>query len=422
MKKSLSRTTFWTAGSTLIKILGGLLIMKLIAVYFGTEGVGRAANYMTLLTVLGVFAGAGIFNGVTKYVAQYEDDRQKLNEMLGTASSIILIFSFCLAAIGLFFADVIALFIFSKDGYRTVIRVLAIAQLGIALGNYLLAILKGKRDAKNHAIAVIAGMLIGVILFVSMMYFGQYTGALIGLALVPAITLLPAYDSLKKCGQNSTDFISLLKPNWHSWQAKKLFTFSLMVFTTAVTIPLAYIQMRNWLEGARSIHEVGLWQGISKISDAYLQFITAAFSVYLLPTLAKLTEKSDERAEIFKALKFVFPVTLAVSIVVYLCRSLIIRLLFSEQFLDMNELFIWQLIGDVFKVSTYIFGYLLVAKAALSIYILGELVQCILLLGLASYLIPAYGVVGATQSYMLAYMLYFGLCLGVFWFYGREIK
>lgn len=61
-----------------------------------------------------------------------------------------------------------------------------------------------------------------------------------------------------------------------------------MTLSTAITIPLVYILLRNWLSEARSITEVGLWQGMSKIFDAYLQFITAAFSVYLLPTFAKL--------------------------------------------------------------------------------------------------------------------------------------
>ncbi len=40
----------------------------LLAVSFGPAGLGLAANFRQLITVLGVLAGAGIFNGVTKYV------------------------------------------------------------------------------------------------------------------------------------------------------------------------------------------------------------------------------------------------------------------------------------------------------------------------------------------------------------------
>ena len=57
----------WTAASTLVKIGAGLLVVKLLAVSFGPSGVGLAGNFRQLVTVLGVLAGAGIFNGVTKY-------------------------------------------------------------------------------------------------------------------------------------------------------------------------------------------------------------------------------------------------------------------------------------------------------------------------------------------------------------------
>ena len=65
---SLAKASLWTAASTLVKIGAGLLVGKLLAVSFGPAGLGLAANFRQLITVLGVLAGAGIFNGVTKYV------------------------------------------------------------------------------------------------------------------------------------------------------------------------------------------------------------------------------------------------------------------------------------------------------------------------------------------------------------------
>ncbi|AUP77102.1 hypothetical protein CWS02_25680 [Enterobacter sp. EA-1] len=44
-----------------------MLVIKLLAVAFGPSGVGQAGNFRQLITVLGVLAGAGIFNGVTKW-------------------------------------------------------------------------------------------------------------------------------------------------------------------------------------------------------------------------------------------------------------------------------------------------------------------------------------------------------------------
>lgn len=54
-----------------------------------------------------------------------------------------------------------------------------------------------------------------------------------------------------------------------------------MALITSVTLPVAYVMMRNLLAAHYGWDAVGIWQGVSSISDAYLQFITASFSVYL---------------------------------------------------------------------------------------------------------------------------------------------
>ncbi len=101
-----------------------------------------------------------------------------------------------------------------------------------------------------------------------------------------------------------------------------------MALITSVTMPVAYVMMRNQLAAHYSWSDVGIWQGVSSISDAYLQFITASFSVYLLPTLSRLTEKQDITREVVKALKFVLPAVAAASFTVWLLRDFAIWLLF----------------------------------------------------------------------------------------------
>ncbi|MDR6362151.1 O-antigen/teichoic acid export membrane protein [Klebsiella sp. SORGH_AS 1173] len=99
---SLAKASLWTAASTLVKIGAGLLVVKLLAVSFGPAGVGQAGNFRQLVTVLGVLAGAGIFNGVTKLVAQHHDDPPRLKQVVGTSSAMVLGFSTLLALVFFF--------------------------------------------------------------------------------------------------------------------------------------------------------------------------------------------------------------------------------------------------------------------------------------------------------------------------------
>jgi len=414
---SLARATLWTAGSTLVKIGVGLLLVKLIAVVFGPAGVGQAGNFRQLVTVLGVLSGAGIFNGITKYVAQYQGQQARLRAVLGTGSAMALGFSILLAAVFLVAAGPISQVLFGHDGYRNVVRAVAFIQLGIACANLMLAILKGFRDAAGNALAVSVGSVLGAGVFFLCYQLAGYAGALVGLAVVPAITVIPATLILLRRRQVR---LGDLQPAWDRIVATQLGKFTLMALMTSFTLPVAYIMMRNLLAQRFSWNEVGMWQGVSSISDAYLQFITASFTVYLLPTLSRLTDKRALSQEIGRALLFVLPAVATVSVVVWLLRDIVIRLLFSTQFEPMRDLFAWQLVGDVLKVGAYVFGYLVIAKASLRFYLLTEISQFLLLTAFSHWLIPLHGALGATQAYMATYVTYFVLCGGVFILYCRK--
>lgn len=414
---SLARASVWTASSTLVKIVAGLLVVKLLAVSFGPEGVGQAGNFRQLITVLGVLAGAGIFNGVTTYVAQYQQQPGQLRAMVGTASAMVLGFSGVLALLFLLAASPISTALFGHDRYQGVIRVVAFLQLGIAWANFTLALLKGYRDARGNALALILGSLTGVAGYLLCWWLGGYQGALIGLALVPALLLLPALLMLKRRAPLP---LSWLRPQWHPELARNLAKYTLMALITAVTLPVAWVLMRNLLAEQEGWAQVGLWQGVTSISDAYLQFITATFSVWLLPTLARLESKRDIAREIGRALRFVLPAVAVASFGVWVLRDFAISLLFSEAFRGMRDLFVWQLCGDVFKVGAYVFGYLVIAKASLRFYVLTEISQFLLLTLFSRWLIPLHGAMGAAQAYMFTYVAYFALCYGAFIVYCRK--
>ncbi|WP_105680549.1 lipid III flippase WzxE [Cronobacter dublinensis] len=414
---SLAKASVWTAGSTLIKIGAGLVVVKLLAVAFGPTGVGQAGNFRQLITVLGVLAGAGIFNGVTKLVAQHQDDPAGLRRVTGTASAMVLGFSTLLAVIFLLAAGPISVGLFGQDRYQNVVRLVAFIQMGIAWANLTLAIIKGFRDAAGNALALIAGSLIGVVAYYACFRAGGYEGALLGLALVPALVAVPAVWMLIRREHVPLRY---LKPRWDSQLARHLGKFTLMAMMTAVTLPVAYVMMRNLLAARYGWDAVGIWQGVSSISDAYLQFITASFSVWLLPTLSRLEAKRDITREIVRALKFVLPAVATASLAVWLLRDFAIWLLFSPQFTAMRDLFAWQLVGDVLKVGAYVFGYLIIAKASLRFYLLTEISQFTLLTGFSYWLIPAHGAAGAAQAYMATYIVYFALCCGVFLLWRRQ--
>lgn len=276
--------------------------------------------------------------------------------------------------------------------------------------------MKGFRDAAGNALSLIVGSLIGVLAYYVSYRLGGYEGALLGLALIPALVVIPAAIMLIKRGVIP---LSYLKPSWDNGLAGQLSKFTLMALITSVTLPVAYIMMRKLLAAQYSWDEVGIWQGVSSISDAYLQFITASFSVYLLPTLSRLTEKRDITGKWLNRLnsscrqwrRRVLPSGCCVILLSGCCCRIN---------LPLCAISLRQLVGDVLKVGAYVFGYLVIAKASLRFYILAEVSQFTLLMVFAHWLIPAHGALGAAQAYMATYIVYFSLCCGVFLLWRRR--
>lgn len=137
-----------------------------------------------------------------------------------------------------------------------------------------------------------------------------------------------------------------------------------MATTTALTAPIALIGVRNVLISHVGWEEAGQWQAVWKISEVYLGVITIALSTYYLPKLSTLKGVENIRAEINQTAKIIIPIAAIMALGVYLFRDLAISLLFTEAFRSARELFAIQLIGDVIKITSWLYAYPMLSRGA----------------------------------------------------------
>jgi PST family polysaccharide transporter len=142
--------------------------------------------------------------------------------------------------------------------------------------------------------------------------------------------------------------------------------------------------------------------------------ITASLGVYFLPKLSELKTNYEIRNEIFSVYKLIFPFLLVTTIIIYIFRVFIIHVLFTSAFTGMQDLFAFQLIGDILKIMGWVLGYLLLAKAMTKIYIVMEVVNFLLLILISYFLVNRYGSVGATLAFAVVYFIYFAVLCFVF--------
>ena len=146
----------------------------------------------------------------------------------------------------------------------------------------------------------------------------------------------------------------------------------------------------------------------------YLLVITTSLSVYYLPRLAELRTNQEIRKEISGVYKLVIPALVIATVVIYSLRKLIIQILFTKAFFGMQDLFAFQLIGDIFKMSGWILGYLMIAKAMTKTYVIMEFVSIGFQISLSILFVNIFGTMGATIGYAFGHLFYFLIMVVIF--------
>jgi antigen flippase len=405
---------------TICRLLSGLLIIKVIAINLGADGLGRLGQFMSLLSIVTLLAGGGISAGIVKYVAQFKNEPSQLAEYVQVASFITFASSIVLGIILYVFSGTISSFLVQSTLYVFEIKVLAFIQTAIAFSTFLLGIVNGHRFIKDSAVINMATIIFGSagVIFGST-YFGA-SGAMFGLmwySSCQVIFLLIWYRYWF-----SFPF-SFIKPHWLESVGRKFANFGLMQLVTVLTLQMSQVLMRNIIESKTSWVEVGYWQGLTKVSDAYLQFITIVLANYYMPKLSEARNKAEISSEVHAVYKLVIPILLILIPTIIILRVEIVQILFSKEFLPMSELFVWQMMGDFFKVIAYVAGYVAVAKAATRLYVAAELFQALVLVLLCYFLVQGFGIKGAVYAYFLTYLIYAAIALlGLKIYLGKPLR
>lgn len=407
---TLIKTSVLTAISTIIKLIAGFVINKVIALYVGPSGlavVGQLQNFMSVITT---FSNGAITNGIVKYTAEYQIIEQK-QKIFSSSIVISLVCSFIISIFLFGFSDYLSELILKDIQYSSVFIVFGATIFLFALNTVFMSILNGQKEIKKFILVNIASSIFSL-------FFTSF--------LIIQLNLMGALYALV-VNQSVIFFVTLvfvIKSNWFKLEyfkqgldkesLLKLSKYSLMAITSALTVPVSHLIIRNYIGENISWEDAGYWQGIWYISTMYLMLVTTTLSVYYLPRLSEIQDNNELKKEIFNGYKIIMPIVIVMSIAIFLLKEYIILIAFSDKFMPMMELFAWQLIGDVIKIASWLLAYLMLAKAMTKIFIYTEIGFSILFVILSIYFINTFGLIGITYAFSLNYFLYLIVMIFIF--------
>ncbi|MFV7759048.1 O-antigen translocase [Shewanella algae] len=405
-----------TASLTLIRMLVGFVIAKVVAIYTGPTGMAMLGQVQSMVNSLNGIVNAPVGSGVIRFTAENHSNGYEACSPWWQASifwvSVICLF---IIPIGVFFAPQISNLIL-HDPKLSWIVVITVSLLPFtALGTLCNSVINGQQLYRRYVLLGFISTITSSVVMIGLIMVANIKGALLAASMQSALIGIVL-------------IIANFNQPWFKvkfWWRKKdlnarkaIVGYMVMAFTTAICVPTSLMVNRNIIIENLGWEAAGIWQAVWKISEVYLSVITIALSTYYLPRLSSLKGVNNIVGEINKTAIVIVPLVFVLAILVYLFRDFLIALLFTSDFVEARNLFSLQLCGDVVKIASWLYAYPMLSRGATKWFVFTEIVFSVTFVVLTYCLVLAgLGLKGVTLAYLINYILYFILmfsCVKIF--------
>ncbi|QXP79771.1 MULTISPECIES: O-antigen translocase [Winogradskyella] len=395
-----------------IKIIAGILISKFIAIYIGPHGMALIGNLRNFLRALQSLSISGLYKGVVKFISQVKNDSVELTKILSTVFYLGFFSSVFLAFLCYYNADFINNILFTQNyNYVYVIETLAIILPFYALNMFTFSIMNGFSKYKNLLLINILGQVVGILITLLLIRQENIDGALLAIVITPALNLLITIVGIA-FRRNLMASVKITKISLSV--LNKLSPYMIMALVSAIALPIVMIMIRNYLIDKIGINSAGNWTAMTRVSDYYLMFFNSLVALYILPRFSEINSKLEFRKEVFSFYKTMMPAFLVLLFIIYISRSILVNILFTEDFRQVEDLFGYQILGDIARVLSMVIAYQFLAKKMFAHFIVLEVFLFVIMYFSSIYLIDEFGLKGAVMGHCLSYFMYLGIILLLF--------
>lgn len=387
----------------------------MLAIFVGPSGMAYIGNFRNFITSLEGVSTLAFPSGIVKYVGENEENEKKLNKIITTVLITFLVFSSVLSCFIYFFSDVLSAKIFGTNlAFQIIFKVVALILPFSVISVLFVSIINGLGKYSKLIYATIISNVLALLLTIFLIYEFKLVGALLSIALNPAVLFGVSFlylpkelQILKRINLKQYDFSII----------KKLAGFSFMILPSMLLSPYLTLEIRKFLIEKVGILDAGFWETMTRISNLYLIFITTLVSLYFYPQLIKASNEVQTKKVFANFYKSIVPLFILCAIGMYILRFWILKILYSAEFLPVSDLFLWQMVGDLFKICGMILGFQFLAKKIIVPYIIFEVSTNLFLYFLSIYCIETIGIQGVLIAQATEHFLYFAILL----FYFRKM-
>lgn len=397
--------------SVAVSFVLGIFSSKIISIFLGTSGMALMGSFRNFATMIKSVASLGISNSVIKLFIENKDDKRELSAIYSTFFWLFLLITTLLSCLVLVFATPISSFLFYTNNYTIPIRFFGLLLPFMVINTFWIAIYNGLEKYKSIVVIQIISNVVIFVLTAFLIWKHSIFGGLLSIAIGEFLMVVITFLFVRR----DDDYF---KFNLQKIISKKYINvikrFSVMALLSAIVVPLVLLFIRNEIVKNYSIQDAGIWDSVNRLSSFYMMFFSSGLSLYYMPKLASIHTEMEFKAELKSYFKIFVPLFLIMLVVIYFARSIIVKVAFTQDFVSINDLIIWQLAGDFIRIITLAFGFQILVKTMMKRYFIGEIAFNFSYFILSIYLMKKFALEGVLQAYFYANLICLVLVLFMF--------
>lgn len=372
--KSFLRASRWTVLSVGIKSISSLLFNKLIALYLGPTGITLQAHVMNLFNALLAIPQEGTNKAVIKFLSP-ENSPSRSSYQFIFGGFVINILVFVLLSVYLFLNNATFFRLFSfGDSQLAWGAIFLVSVFCYIFNTFFLSFLQVIQNFKTYAILNTLGNLFGlfsIALFITQKSDWILLGLPIGLALALIPTLVFAYPVIRQFLRPVQWSLKESKPHLTAMTGFVLMAVSVLLFEYVTSFAMREYSIRYF-----NSENTGFWQSASTLSSYYMAaFSAVVMSVYYPQAASKINKPHELSRYVRGIIALLLPIILIGLSAVFFFKDVLLQLLFTADFSKAESLFRFQLLGDFFKLISFLLAALLLAKGKVTQFIVLQAVS-----------------------------------------------
>jgi O-antigen/teichoic acid export membrane protein len=415
--KSILKATSLIGGLQVFIIIVNIVKSKLIAVLLGPSGFGL---FGVLTSTLGLISGFTNFGLSVSAVKNITESSKISNEVIGESiyviSKVALVTGLFGMFIAVFFSDTISQVAFGNLDYSIWIKILSVTILINQLTIYRTSLFQGLGQIKLLIKASFCGSIVSLIFSIPFFYFFNNYSILATILISSIVAYFFSVYFEKKLNIK----ILVLKFNQLLPQSIDLIKIGFFISLSLLLGTLSSYLTQLVIAKLGNIKQVGLYLAGFAIINNYVGIIFSAMSTEYYPRLT-LNAKNLKLSNLtINQQSSIVLLVLSPLLILFLTFiNLIILILYSNDFLVLNQMMYWAAIGIYFKCLGWPIAYYFLAAGASKLYFVNELFAVIysFIFSILGYYF--FGLVGLGYAYLATQILYFVQCFIVAnYYYG----